>query len=101
LAPPRDYLLSNLVALPGIGTFLAGRRVTGTAQMFTAAVGFALTVFWLGSFIREWVRLRAFPADGGAQFRWGLIGVGVFAFAWFWGLISGLQIQRAARTKSS
>lgn len=89
-----------MVSLPGIGTFLAGRRVAGTIQMILATIGFVLSLYWFGTFIREWWQTRLFPYDGGPQFRWGLIGVGVYACAWFWALISGLQIQRAARTNN-
>jgi hypothetical protein len=94
LARARDYLLSNLLSVPGIGTYLAGRRVSGLAQMAIATAGFVLTMYWAGTFVHEWVRAREFPFDGGSQFRWGLIGAGVFSCAWLWGLISGLQIRR-------
>jgi len=97
LARARDHLLSNMVSLPGIGTFLAGHRVSGTAQMLLATAGFALSLYWFGTFLREWLRTRTFPYEGGPHFRWGLIGVGIFACAWLWAFISGLQIQRAAR----
>jgi hypothetical protein len=30
-----------------------------------------------------------------------LIGVGLFALAWLWGLATGLQIRRAARTNNA
>lgn len=94
------YIVANLFALPGLGTFLAGRRVAGAAQMIMAATGFVLTMFWFATFVLEWIREREFPYDGGAQFHWGLIGAGTFACAWLWGLVSGLQIRRAARTKN-
>lgn len=97
MATARDYLLSNLVSVPGIGTFLAGHRVSGVAQMAIATTGFVLTLYWFGTFVHEWFRTRALPYDGGPQFRWGLIGLGIFACAWFWGLASGLQIRREAR----
>jgi len=96
LARARDYLLSNLLSVPGLGTFLAGRRAIGVAQMSLATVGFVLTMYWFGAFVHLWLRTREFPVDGGPQFRWGLIGVGIFALAWLWGLASGLQIQREA-----
>jgi TM2 domain-containing membrane protein YozV len=101
LARARDYLLSNLVSVPGIGTFLAGRRPAGIAQMALATIGFVLTMYWFGAFVRQWFRTGELPYDGGPQFRWGLIGTVVFGCAWLWGLVSGLQIRHAERTKSS
>lgn len=101
MARPRDYLLSNLLALPGIGTFMAGQRVSGIAQMILAVSGFVFTLYWFVAFAHQWVSTRQFPLDGGPQFRWGLVGVGLFGTAWCWGLISGLQILRKARTKNS
>ena len=98
MAHARDYLLSNLVSVPGIGTFLAGRRVTGALQMIVASIGFVMSMYWFVAFIRHWIHTQSFPFDGGPLFRHGLIGCGVFACAWLWGLSSGLQIRRAAHT---
>jgi len=91
-------LLSNLLSVPGIGTFLAGRRVTGVLQMTLSSLGFVLSFYWFAAFLVEWWRQSVFPWEGGSQFRWGLIGVGLYAVAWVWGLASGLQIRRASRT---
>ncbi len=99
--PARNCLWTNLLGLPGLGSFLAGKRIAGITQIAIALTGFALTIFWFCAFIAEWIATKEFPFTGGRQFRWGLIGLGVFALAWFWGLATGLQIRRAARTNNA
>lgn len=97
----RNCLWTNLLGLPGLGSFQAGKRLVGAAQMTISLGGFALTIFWFCAFIAQWIETKELPLDGGHQFRWGLIGVGLFALAWFWGLATGLQIRRAAGTNNA
>jgi hypothetical protein len=92
----RNCLLTNLLALPGLGSFLAGRRVTGFFQAALALTGFGLTGFWFFSFIALWFRTGEFPMDG-AHLAVGLGGVGLFTAAWCWALVAGLAIVRKAR----
>jgi hypothetical protein len=88
--------MANLLALPGSGTVMAGRRVTGTLQVLAALAGFALTMWWARSFASAWLATGHFPSDGGPHLRVGLAGGAVFAVAWFWALATGLAILRAA-----
>lgn len=96
-AAAQTCLWLNLLALPGLGSFLAGRRVTGFFQAALALAGFGLTGFWFFSFIALWFRTGEFPMDGGPHFPAGLAGVGLFAAAWCWALVTGLAILRKAR----
>ena len=93
----RDFLLINLIGIPGVGSFLAGRRVSGVVQMLLSTAGFTLTMFWAGSFITTWWRTREFPFDGGPRFSLGILGVLVFGAGWILGLVTGLRIKRQAR----
>jgi|GEM_PF-5835564 len=72
----RNYFLANLLALPGIGTIAAGRRVAGCFQAILAAVGMAFSLLWVKSFAAEWYT-NGFPADGGRMFKYGLLGAHV------------------------
>jgi hypothetical protein len=90
-------LLTNLVALPGLGSWLAGRRVTGTLQMALSLPGFGLSLLWFGTFVHEWWGRRAFPWDGGAHLRWGVLGVLLFTAGWLWGLATGYAVLRKAK----
>lgn len=89
-------LTSNLAGLPGLGSLVAGRRV-GFFQAPIAATGFALTLFWLASFVRTWADSGAFPWDGGPHFKQALWGVGIFLVGWTWALFTSLSILREAR----
>jgi ABC-type dipeptide/oligopeptide/nickel transport system permease component len=95
------------VALPGSGSLLAG-RVSGYAQMALAVGGMLISVvFGVPAFVwglRNWSRLRDPYGDPFAmlgeilwKFRWALLGLGVFAVGWLWGLVSGLGIVHAAK----
>lgn len=88
-------MLANLLVLPGLGSVLGGRRC-GWTQMVVAVTGFGLTMWWAISFVIQWVRDGAFPMTGGSQLWAGLGGLIMFIGAWGWGLVSGLQLLRAA-----
>jgi len=89
-------VLSNLV-LPGLGTFMARRRVAGILQLAVSQTGFALTLVWALLFVREWVRLGRFPADVAPHLALGFTGAMLFLFAWVWSLISSVGILLRSR----
>jgi hypothetical protein len=90
-------MLLNLLGTPGLGSFLAGRKFQGLCQMLIAFAGFVLIVGW---FVVRVLILRALlldtplPADNGSQL--GLVGAGLFLFAWVWSLFTGLALRRSA-----
>ena len=87
----------NLLVLPGLGSFLARRRIAGAAQGLLAGFGAGLSVWWLVLLARQWAQDGYFPWDGGDDFRIGITGVLVFAVAWVWSLATSLAILRAAK----
>ena len=89
----------NLLVLPGLGSFLARRRIAGAAQAMLAGVGAGLSVWWLALLARQWAQDGYFPWDGGNDFRIGVTGVLVFAVAWVWSLATSLAVLRAARSR--
>ena len=90
----RNYLLTNLLVLPGLGSWLAGRRFAGVLQVVFAFTGFGLIVFWLVSFLGACIQTETFPANGGPHLLFGLAGVVLFTASWFWSLATGLAILR-------
>jgi hypothetical protein len=96
-AAARNCLLTNLLVLPGLGSLMAKRRVTGILQILLALTGFGLTGYWFTTFGVAWWQTESFPFDGGPHLRWGLLGVLLFLAGWGWGLATGLRIARAAR----
>ncbi len=96
-AAARNFTLTNLLALPGLGTWLAGRRFAGAIQMTLAVTGFVLTAVWAGDFFLTWIRTGEFPGDFSRLLFVGLGGVTLFATGWLSSLVSGLRLQRDAR----
>lgn len=66
--------------------------------MAIAAVGAAMSVWWLLLVVRQWAEEGYFPWDGGPDFRLGITGVLIFATAWIWSLVTSLSVVYAART---
>jgi len=91
--------LSNLV-LPGLGTFLAHRRVTGVLQLVASQTGFALCLLWAILFVRDWVRQGSLPEDVTPHLALGLIGAAMFLLAWIWSLVSSVEILYTSRKSS-
>jgi hypothetical protein len=94
------------LALPGFGSLL-GRRAVGYAQIPFTVVGFGLsligtitTFLWLSG---NWSRMQQ-TDDTGKYFsemwshiRWPILGIGLFAFALLWALMTSLSIMSQAR----
>src|SRR5204863_9753845 len=93
----RTWMVLNLLALPGLGTWLAGKRIVGALQMALAMTGFALTGIWAGSFIAVWIRTGEIPCELNFLLLAGLGGATLFAVAWLWSLASSLHLRREAR----
>jgi len=88
----------NLLGLPGLGSFLAGRRITGVLQMLLSIIGFVCAVIWFIGLITLYARSDDFPDLATLPFRLLIAGGILFAIAWLWTLVTSLQILRDART---
>ena len=97
----RNYLLANLLVLPGLGSWLAGRRFAGVLQMALVFTGFGLVVFWFVAFLNACIQTEMFPTDGGPRLLQGALGVVLFMASWLWALGTSLRILRATRTTSA
>ena len=108
-APPRIMtrkralacLAMNLLAFPGVGTIMAGRR-QGYAQAIVMLAGFGLFVAFMGLYFISFGR---FAMESPDEFRaryqpflWALTtGLGLCLVAWLWSLLSSLLVLREAR----
>ena len=89
---------SNL-ALPGAGSLMAGRRV-GYAQVALALVGFGLSLFfggrvltWLLAHYRQYFQEPdRYLGELWGPMKWALLGIGIFALAWVWAMVTSLLI---------
>ena len=103
-APPRlltkqtawNCVLVNQLATPGLGSFYAGHRIAGSAQMILALAGFGLMMVWSFWFFATLLRTLQVPGTS-PQHALGILGVVLFALSWLWSLITSVQILRQLR----
>jgi len=95
------------LGFPGSGSLMA-RRLVGYPQILLTMSGILLSMLFglrfIAWFLSNWSRLQNPNADPMAglhelwlQVRWALLGMGLFALAWIWGLVSGLIMLAAAK----
>jgi hypothetical protein len=99
--------LTSNVALPGVGSLVAG-RLSGYPQAALALGGMALTlVFGLRFFVwfaANYPRLYG-PDTNGLDallevlhaVRWACLGIALFALGWLWALATSLRLLRDAK----
>lgn len=96
-ATARNAVLINLLATPGLGTLMAGRRVVGVGQLILALAGFGFIVVWFAALLRQYygqisgdvpVTHVAWLAETGAV---------LFGAAWAWSLVTSISLVRQAR----
>jgi len=93
----RNAALINQFATPGLGSLMAGRFVTGTGQLIMAVAGFIFFLLWFIAVMRQFYG----QIEGNVEIKpvgWlGLAGLGLFAAAWLWSLVTSLSLIREAR----
>ena len=95
----RAFVLAgvNLLVLPGLGTLLAGRRISGLLQIGLTVAGFLLSVRWFSQLITLVTNADGFPDIDAISCRPLAIGSALAIFAWLWSFASSLQFLRATR----
>ena len=103
---------TNLV-MPGLGSLAGGRKV-GVPQIVLCLAGFAITlgfgvrfIFWA---LAHWAEFYGSNPDADPfaplrdlwqQARWPFLGIGLFAIAWVWALLTSRSLLAEAKTKSA
>ncbi|MEW6303986.1 MAG: hypothetical protein AB1705_10975 [Verrucomicrobiota bacterium] len=91
-------LLLNQLVTPGLGTLMAGRRVTGWLQVLLAGAGFVLVVGWFAQFYADLHRQFSELPPQPWPYPWmGKVGLLLFVAAWLWALVSSISILRSVR----
>ena len=99
----------NLLAWPGLGTLLAGRKISGFIQAAMSLVGAVLTIFLLfvlfkfasiGIESSESIDSQLFIEENRSLIIYGIVGAGMLAFAWFWAAISTYSIAKQLRIET-
>lgn len=88
--------LLNVLATPGLGSLMAKRFISGAGQLALSVSGFLLLMFWLVQKMRLFygqIAGTTLPLNSGnTAGKWGVI---IFMAAWFWTLITSIQIVRS------
>ncbi|MSR65859.1 MAG: hypothetical protein EXS24_00605 [Pedosphaera sp.] len=110
-------LLSNAFFLPGAGSLIAGRKLSGWVQLVFSLVGLALSalvIFPLMDFFRDYMQLldTAGHSTDVALFstfkdrmwghlrswsKWVGTGFGLFTLSWLWAIGTSISVFRSAR----
>ena len=106
-ANARTLLIVNLVACPGIGTIMAGRRI-GYVQAAAMVGGMCMLLAFVAVYFKAATQVLANPFSSEEQWwsmlrraSWmGIGGLGVCIIAWLWGLATGLSLIRSAKERA-
>ena len=92
-------MFANL-ALPGLGTFVSGARISGLLQILLSQAGFAAALIWGIWAGGTWIRTGILPVQPCPLLWLGLGGSLVFLGALAWAGVSSLcLLQRAGKNK--
>ena len=93
----RNYYILNQLGTPGLGTFLAGYRWLGACQLLLASAGFVLVVVWCIRVILTAWQIWQMDSEPKPVGKLGLVGLALFALAWFWALGTSRKMLKRAR----
>ncbi|MFZ5806423.1 MAG: hypothetical protein ACOY3I_04385 [Verrucomicrobiota bacterium] len=99
LANAYGYLATNLLVLPGLGSYLGGKKNEGLAQMILTLCGMALSLYGLLDLLLNMFRYKSnwLALFGGSEFLILIAGVAVFLTGWLWSFWSAYQIIRESK----
>ena len=89
----------NLVAAPGLGSLMAGRIISGIAQLVLAVMGCGLFLVWFVLTLSRAYGLADFNAQPEtiSHAAWGEAGAVLFGVSWVWSLVTSIGILRQAK----
>ena len=97
----------NLLAWPGIGTFVGGHKVSGAIQAAMALIGGILSLGLIVVLFNLALKLdstrpntEAFMAGNGTYLIVGVTGFCLLAFAWIWAAVSSFLIANESKTSN-
>ena len=95
----------NLLAWPGIGTFVGGQKVVGAIQAALALAGGLLSLCLIAVLFRFAMEMdsthfdtETFMEANGTLLGLGGGGLGLLAISWVWAAVSSLQIVMRSKT---
>ena len=97
----------NLLAWPGIGTFVGGHKVSGTIQASMALIGGILSLSLIVVLFNLALELDStrfdteeFMAGNGTYLIVGMTGFCLLVFAWIWAAVSSFMIANESKTSN-
>jgi hypothetical protein len=96
-ARARTFALLNQFATPGLGSLLGRRWVSGGGQLLLAVAGFLLFCAWFINVLQQYYGLIDSDRPVHLHPGWAAAGVGVFALAWLWALVTSISLLREGR----
>ncbi|MFH1066893.1 MAG: hypothetical protein V1746_03235 [bacterium] len=94
------YLVTNLLVMPGIGSVMAERKVSGIGQIILASVGLLITFWGFGLFLMAFkvLKEKGYQTEFDTRFL-RIVGLGfaVFLLAWLWSLFTSWQVIKEAK----
>ena len=96
----------NLLAWPGIGTYVGGHKVSGAIQAAMALIGGVLSLALIVVLFRFAMKLdsthfdtESFMEANGMLLGLGGGGLGLLAISWVWAAVSSFQIATRLKTR--
>lgn len=96
----------NLLAWPGIGTFVGGQKVVGAIQAALALAGGLLSLCLIAVLFRFAMEMdsthfdtETFMEANGTLLGMGGGGLGLLAISWVWAAVSSFQIATRLKTR--
>lgn len=89
------YLMANL-SMPGIGSWMAGRKYLGVLQLILAIIGQLYTLLGFFTMLAHIINYGTQDAFTTPGILTAFSGLGIFLLAWIWALFSSwLDVQKA------
>lgn len=105
--PPRRWrdrlevaIVINQFATPGLGSWMAGRRVAGAGQLLLSCAGFGMYVVFFGFLLRGlWAAFTGAPEVQPPAAFWWQDALILFGIAWLWAGLTSLQLAAELRRR--
>ena len=106
--PVNPWLVTgiNLLAWPGIGTYVGGQKTVGAIQAALALAGGLLSLSLIVVMFRFAMKLDSTPFDtesfmeaNGTLLGLGVGGLSLLAISWVWAAVSSFQIATRLKTR--
>ena len=95
------HLMMNLMVLPGIGSWMGGKRKTGVAQILLSFLGTLFIIVWLAMWISKMIETKTFIVEPDLALAVGAAGIVLFLGAWGWSFHTGMLFVKAAQSHTS